>query len=146
MPSLIASIKLAVVFCVGCLLLGSGALASQDHQHEHSHAPESAKELKNPIKSDEAAISAGRALYTQNCAPCHGPDGKSKTRMAAALEVKPTDLTAEKTRNLKDGEIFWVITNGIEKSGMPDFGPTMSEEERWQTTIYVRELGKGEPK
>ena len=73
---------------------------------------------------------------------CHGEDGKSKTRMASSMDPKPADLTDKAIQALTDGEIFWVITNGTERSVMPDYGATMDETERWQVTLYVRQLAK----
>ena len=57
--------------------------------------------------------------------------------MAAKMKVKPADLTALHERT--DGEIYWVITNGIPKSGMPGM-KTASAEDRWTLTLYVKHL------
>jgi mono/diheme cytochrome c family protein len=108
--------------------------------HEgHSHAPASAKKLKNPLTANEENISAGRILFNKNCASCHGEDGKAKTDVADAMTVKPTDLTGMMMHGITDGEIYWVITNGIRKSGMPAFNKSTAKE-RWQMTIYVKHL------
>ena len=95
----------------------SGVEASQHDAHEHSHAPATAKKLKNPLQASEENIAAGKTLYTTKCVTCHGEDGKGSGKMAAKLKVKPADLTALHERT--EGEIYWVITNGIPKSGMP---------------------------
>src|SRR5437870_10586000 len=88
--------------------------------HEgHRPAPASDKKLKNPLTATEENIEAGRALFNRNCASCHGDDGKAKTDVAAAMKVKPTDLTGHEMHGITDGEIYWVITNGINKSAMP---------------------------
>ena len=106
--------------------------------HEHSHAPASAKKLKNPLTATEANIDSGRTLYNKNCASCHGEDGKANTDIASGMKVKPADLTALHGRT--DGEIYWVITNGIKKSGMPGFSTKAKANERWQMTLYVKHL------
>jgi mono/diheme cytochrome c family protein len=134
---------------ISVLSLGIGLLSamlvlsftSSAHDgHKHRHAPASAKKAKNPLTATEENIEAGRALYNRDCAICHGEDGKGKTDMAESMKVKPTDLTAKEMHGITDGEINWVITNGIKKSGMPDFKNKMNNNERWQVTLYVKHL------
>jgi len=109
--------------------------------HEgHSHAPASAKALKNPLKGTEADLASGGTPYQRNCASCHGTDGKAHTEAALKMKVKPADLTDHAVHGLTDGEIYWVITNGIKTSGMPGCEAKTSERERWQMTIYTRQL------
>lgn len=108
--------------------------------HKHSHAPASAKKLKNPLTANTEAIDAGRQLFNKHCASCHGADGKSKTDIATAMKKKPTDLTAKEMRGITDGEIYWVVTNGITKSGMPAFKTKANIQDRWKMTLYVKHL------
>lgn len=124
------------------LLWGLRALhsVSAHDGHKHSNAPASAKKLKNPLKADEETIAAGRALFNKNCASCHGEDGKSKTDVSAAMKKKPTDLTAKEMSGITDGEIYWVVTNGIKKNGMPAFKVKAQAQARWQMTLYVKHL------
>jgi mono/diheme cytochrome c family protein len=133
-------VRLAALF--GGLLVALWAMdIAYAHQgHKHSHAPASAKKLRNPLKASNATIAAGRALYNKHCAVCHGRDGKSKTNIAAAMKIKPTDLTAKEMHGITDGDIYWVVTNGIKHSGMPAFKTKMKDNERWQTTLYVKHL------
>ncbi|MCI0661010.1 MAG: cytochrome c, partial [Acidobacteria bacterium] len=129
-------------------VLGTGIVASiwiinivSAHDgHKTRNAPASAKKIKNPYKANEQTIVAGQTLYNQHCASCHGEDGKSGTEMAGMMEKKPTNLTAKAMRGITDGEIFWVITYGIKKSGMPAFNPGVSWRDRWQMTLYVKHL------
>jgi mono/diheme cytochrome c family protein len=108
--------------------------------HKHRHAPKSARRLKNPLPASDENIAAGRALFGQHCAVCHGEDGKAKTEMAASMKVKPADLTDRAMHGITDGEIYWVITNGIKRSGMPAFKAKASDTERWQMALYVKHL------
>lgn len=136
------TIKLSAAAFFISILVAIGVVdfsASAHEGHKHSHAPASAKKLKNPLTASEDNIAAGRALFNQNCATCHGEDGKAKTDIAETMKVKPTDLTDKKMQGIKDGEIYWVITNGIKKSGMPGFKKA-TVNERWQMTLYVKHL------
>src|SRR5262249_32293617 len=112
--------------------------AEQDHQH--THAPASSKQLKNPLPATEENIASGRALFNQHCASCHGEDGRAQTQMATSMKVKPANLTGSAVHGRMPGEIYSVITNGIKTSGMPAFKDKMSEQERWQTVLYVQRL------
>lgn len=118
-------------------------LAQEEHQH--SHAPASAKELKSPIPASNENATAGRKLFTQHCASCHGADGKAKTDTAAAMKVRPADLTGHAVHNLSPGEIYWVATNGIRPSGMPGFKDRLSDDERWQIVLAVQKLQEQSP-
>ncbi|MGH9842682.1 MAG: c-type cytochrome [Blastocatellia bacterium] len=131
-----------VLLAAASLLFGLRALdsVSAHEGHKHSNAPASAKKMKNPLKADDGTIAAGRTIFNKNCASCHGEDGKSKIDIAAAMKKKPTDLTAKEMSGITDGEIYWVVTNGIKKSGMPAFKLKAKDQERWQMTVYVKHL------
>lgn len=116
------------------------AISFAHEGHKHPNAPASAKKLKNPLTASDETINQGRVLFNQSCARCHGEDGKAKTEAAAAMKKKPTDLTAKAMHGITDGEIWWVITNGIKKSGMPAYKSKANEQERWQMTLYVKHL------
>jgi mono/diheme cytochrome c family protein len=137
--------KIAVAVLIAWTLLpmwttNRGPSASAQEEHRHAHAPASAKRSKNPLTATDENIASGRTLFEQHCASCHGANGRAQTETNAAMKVKPADLTSNAARGLTPGEIYWVITNGIKSSGMPAFQTKMNENERWQTTLYVRHL------
>ena len=119
------------------------ALVSLDAHEGHGkkNAPAAAKLLKNPLTAEQAKPGPGQAAYEQQCAGCHGADGLSKTPAAAGMKVKPTNIVDHRMASMKDGEIYWVIANGIGKT-MPGFKGKLSEIERWQVVGHVRELGR----
>jgi len=108
--------------------------------HKQRNAPASSKKLKNPLAVTDENVASGRELFAKHCAVCHGQDGRSKTEIASGMKKKPTDLTASEMRGITDGEIWWVVTNGIRKSGMPAFKAKSSDQQRWQITLYVKHL------
>jgi mono/diheme cytochrome c family protein len=132
--------RLAILFSAFLVSLWALNLASAHEGHKRRNAPVSAKKLKNPLQANEETIAAGRALFDKHCASCHGEDGKAKTEIAAAMKKRPTDLTAKEMHGITDGEIYWVTTNGIRKSGMPAFKTKAADQERWQMTVYVKHL------
>jgi mono/diheme cytochrome c family protein len=90
---------------------------------------------------DASEISAGRGLFSMACASCHGTDGRSPTNIGKSMHPRALDLGSPEVQRLSKPELFWVIKNGVRFSGMPGFGNTLSDDEIWQATYYVRSLG-----
>src|SRR5690349_1527955 len=84
--------------------------------------PAAAREAKNPVQSTPAVLSGAMAHYADHCATCHGNDGKGETLIGRGLYPKPPDMTAADTQQLTDGEVYYIIENGIRFTGMPAFG------------------------
>ncbi len=104
--------------------------------------PRKAKDRKSPIAVISADVLArGRAHFGEECAGCHGNDGRGSDFGRSMFPQVP-DLR-EAQRDMTDGEIFWVVTNGIRFSGMPAFGTpgdAQEEEEHWEVVAFVRHL------
>ena len=105
--------------------------------HGKKNAPESARALKSPLTTAQSKPELGKAAYEKSCAACHDGDGSARSK--ATLKPAPTNLVDHRMDSMKDGEIYWVITNGIAKS-MPPFRKQWSDLERWQIVQYVRWL------
>ena len=134
-------IKVSVLAATVGLLMAMWSFDFSASAHEgHRHAPARAKKLKNPLTASQENIEAGHALFSRNCASCHGEDGKAKTDVAEAMKVKPADLTGHAMHGITDGEIYWVVTNGIKTSGMPALNAKTKPNERWQMALYVKHL------
>jgi mono/diheme cytochrome c family protein len=100
-------------------------------------APESAKNLRNPISAGNEAIAAGMSIYEDRCASCHGERGDGHGEKADKLSIAPADFAdAHKMNASTDGELFWKISKG--KRPMPGFKDKLSEQERWQLVDYIR--------
>lgn len=99
----------------------------------------------NPIASDQASLTRGGSLYAINCSLCHGEQGKGDGPVAAKLSRKPPDLVGLNVKELSDGEIFLVITNGVNlgvgfSGGMPPLRENLAVEDRWDIVNYLRSL------
>ena len=132
------------------IALVAGALALRElpgafaHEgHKKGHAPATAKRLRNPVEHSNATLENGKVLFEQNCAGCHGKDGKG-TEHNQTAKIKVPDFKSHYVMGLTDGEIFYVITNGIKTSGMPAYKLKASERERWQMVHYVKHFGMTE--
>ncbi len=106
--------------------------------------PSAARDLKNPVANSPAALAAGMAHFADHCAICHGNDGRGKTLFGKGLYPKPPDMSAADTQNLTDGELYYVIENGIRLTGMPAFGEAEvgsgQDEESWHLVTFIRHL------
>jgi mono/diheme cytochrome c family protein len=122
------------------LSLGVGGWAIA-HTHNGWTAPAEAKSLKNPVPVNQETLSAGRALYADKCANCHGDKGDGKGPEAETYSVPPSDFTdAQMMSEMTDGEIFWKITEG--RRPMPSFKKQYTDEQRWQFVNYLRTFSK----
>ncbi len=121
------------IFLIACL-------ASWAHDgHGKKTAPASAKALKSPLTPAQAKPESGQPLYEKTCATCHGSDGQAKTAQASKMKPPPTNIADHRMDSMADGEIYWVITNGIGKT-MPAYKAQLTDVERWQVVRYVRHL------
>jgi copper resistance protein D len=90
-----------------------------------------------------ASIIAGAHLYAENCALCHGADGKGAGPAAAGLTVRPADLTAPHLFAHTPGDLFWWVSNGRDNGVMPGFAGIMSPADRWDVINFVRARAAG---
>jgi mono/diheme cytochrome c family protein len=103
--------------------------------------PQNARETKNPIASSPEALRAARIHFADHCAICHGNDGAADSMMGRGLYPKPPDLRLPATQKLADGELFWIIENGVRFTGMPAFGgPHSSPDDTWKLVLFIRHL------
>ena len=95
-------------------------------------APASADAKANPLASDQNAAAGGRKLFHQRCSTCHGEDARGTSR--------GPDLTTADVQAQSDGALFWKITSGDTRTGMPTFS-FLPELQRWQLVLHVRTHG-----
>jgi mono/diheme cytochrome c family protein len=86
---------------------------------------------KNPLASDKAAGPAGDRLFSKYCAACHGDSGRGNQKIPA--------ITSAASKRFTDGDLFWVITNGVPGTLMTPWN-SLTETQRWQLVRYIRTL------
>ena len=104
--------------------------------------PRSARRMENPFPTSPEVLASARAHWADHCASCHGNDGKGGTAMGRNLYPKAPDMTAAATQELADGELFWIIENGVKLTGMPAWGTPAPDDdaESWELVHFVRHL------
>jgi mono/diheme cytochrome c family protein len=99
----------------------------------------------NPLGSSPEAASKGLALFKIHCVECHGAPGVDPTEAGASLNPPAPGLTLKRVQARSDGELKWIVSNGIRMTGMPSFGASRSDQEIWQLVAAVRHLPKLSP-
>ncbi len=109
-------------------------------------APSSYWELENPLEPSADNISQGKLIFQQTaepaCAMCHGMAGDGLGQMASGLNPPPRNFTCGETmKPIPDGQLFFIIKNGSEGTGMPAFSH-LEDESIWKLVIYLRQLSR----
>jgi len=112
--------------------------------------PREAKTRPNPIGTSADEVKAGLEHFARYCAMCHGNDGSGQgAAIGRGLFPKPPDMRAPATQSLTDGEIFYIIENGIRFTGMPAFGTgkpePAGEKLAWQLVLFIRHIPRITP-
>lgn len=105
--------------------------------------PSSARQSQNPVLGSAEEMRDARLHYADHCAICHANNGSGDTMMGRGLYPKPPDLRLPVTQNLTDGELFWIIENGIRFTGMPAFangGEHGGVQDSWKLVHFIRHL------
>jgi mono/diheme cytochrome c family protein len=151
--TLLLILLMAVVLAVGFVaysLLHNGVSAKATpsaievmmaRKARHMALPNEARSLVNPVAASEENLRDARLHFADHCAICHGNDGSCDTMMGSGLYPKPPDLRLAETQKLSDGELFWIIENGVRFTGMPAFSTRHSSpEDSWKLVLFIRHL------
>ena len=98
---------------------------------ELTKAPKKAAERHNPLENDPDAVGAGGKLYELHCLECHGE--------TADGGKKGPSLRAPAVQQATPGTLFWLLTNGVVRRGMPVWSK-LPEAQRWQLVTYIKSL------
>ena len=120
----------------------SAAEAFLARRMRHWAVPASARAMKNSFSDSAEAVEAGRMHFADHCASCHGNDGRGKTEIGQNLYPKAPDMWGKETQSLSDGELFYIIKNGVRLTGMPAWGEDTPEDDRasWHLVSFIRHV------
>jgi mono/diheme cytochrome c family protein len=102
--------------------------------------PAGAKGLKNPYQGTPESLAEAREHFVEHCATCHGLDGRGDTPIGRNLYPKAPNMTDAETQRLTDGELFYIISNGVRFTGMPAWGSEDSPQSIWELVAFIRRL------
>ena len=103
--------------------------------------PASVKSRQNPMSNTAEVLADARAHWADHCATCHANNGSGDTEMGRNMYPRAPDMRKPETQNLTDGELFFIIENGIRLTGMPAWGGSKtSAEDSWKLVRFIRHL------
>ena len=113
-------------------LLGIAGLAAQTRHPDRSWtAPDDAASKPNPLANRPELSAGGRKIFEQRCAQCHGEDAQGTSRAP--------NLLSRRVQAQSDGALFWKITSGDTRAGMPTFS-YLPAPVRWQLVLHLRSV------
>jgi mono/diheme cytochrome c family protein len=101
------------------------------------------KDKTNPVAATPENLTAGKTVYNSNCAFCHGVTGQGDADIGKNMFPPAANLLDKTTVEKTDGELLWILENGLGFVGMPAFKSTLSQDDLWKATLYIRQLQKG---
>ena len=107
--------------------------------------PASERDAKNPFAPTAEVLSEARAHFADHCAICHGNDGSGKTEIGQNLYPKTPDMRQSETQSLTDGQMYYIIHNGIRLTGMPAWGGPDKDNDSWRLVLFIRHLPQMSP-
>lgn len=140
-----------VAVLVAGLLLWRGFRATDEPSHLETMIARTARDFaippherrkQNPLHASADVLRQAHVDFNARCAVCHGYDGSGRTPMGTNLYPKAPDLRSSTTQNLSDGEIHYIIENGVQLTGMPAWKMPhqQSDDESWKFVLFIRSL------
>jgi mono/diheme cytochrome c family protein len=144
---LIAALAAGVVFVMGARGFSAREMPSAVERWvarrvRSMAAPGGARDLANPVPNSPEVLAQARAHWADHCAGCHANNGSGDTEMGKRMYPPAPDMRQADTQQMTDGELFFIIQNGIRMTGMPAWGGTSAhdEEDSWKLVHFIRHL------
>jgi len=108
----------------------------------HLAIPRRARTARNPVPLTDDVLAEAREHFLDHCSTCHGTDGRGDTPIGRNLYPRVPDMTTPAVQSLADGELFYVIHNGVRFTGMPAWGDGTPEDDldSWRLVHFIRHL------
>ena len=110
----------------------------------HLAIPKADRDEENPWKDVATAevMKGAQEHFADHCAQCHANDGSGNAEMGKGLYPRAPDMRLAATQNLSDGELYYIIRNGVPLTGMPAWGDPHfdQDDDSWQLVLFIRHL------
>src|SRR5579872_6535620 len=100
--------------------------------------PSNERGTPNPVAPTAQSLQQGREQFLARCATCHGVDGSGRTPIGSNTYPRVPDLRSPTTQELTDGQLHYIIENGVQLTGMPAFTGTGSSADPWKLVVFIR--------
>jgi len=149
--SIVTAIAVAGILLASWLIIGRGFNARETpgavetfvaRRLRSMMIPREAKNAQNPAPASSETLSEAMEHFADHCAICHANDGSGDASIGNGLYPKPPDLRMPDTQRLTDGELFYIIHNGVPLTGMPAFGSDEpgADLDSWKLVRFIRHL------
>ena len=141
----------ACIALSGCRVTTPGRAEAGLAQWTKRHVTVQGRDDRNPLPDSTETIKAGKEAFGHYCIVCHGLDGQN-TGVPFAENLSPPvpSLASKEVQGYNDGQLKWIIENGIAPSGMPASRGILNDDEVWSIVVYLRNLppagSLGEPR
>jgi len=133
---------------VGALLQGC---SNKQPSREETTLADAAKDViipleagrkTNPLPETDEVLRQGQEAFLGSCAFCHGSDGRGQTSIGHSMDPPAADLNSPHVQHWSDGELFWIVQNGVRHTGMPSWRSTISDDDTWKLARYIHSLSR----
>jgi mono/diheme cytochrome c family protein len=136
---------------IACRATSPGRIESDVAQWTKLHVTVKGKGDRNPLSNSMETVKSGKAAFGHYCVVCHGLDGQNTgVPFAETLSPPVPSLASQSVQTYTDGQLRWIIENGIAPSGMPASRGILNNDEMWAIVVYLRHLppagSLGEPR
>ena len=135
------AISLLAAGLAGCKATPPGRFETKTMVFAKHHILVGNKKQKNPLPDTAETRADGKEAFTHYCVACHGMDGQN-TGVPFAGHISPPipSLASDDVQRYTDGQLKWILDNGISPSGMPGSKGTLSDDELWSIVTFLRHL------
>lgn len=138
-----AVFSVAILALAGCRATPPSPVETKVAYWTKHHITIGGKRDVNPVKATDDNLEEGKELFTSYCMVCHGMDGQNTgVPFAATLSPPVPSLASAEVQQYTDGQLKWIIKNGIYPSGMPPSDGEFADREMWEMVLYIRHLPK----
>ncbi len=138
---LVVTTSILALGLAGCKANPPGKVETKSMTFAKHHIFVGNKGDRNPLPSNANTWADGKEAFSHYCAACHGTDGQN-TGVPFADHISPPIplLSSKEVQSYTDGQLKWILDNGISPSGMPGSKGTLSDDELWSIVVYLRRL------